>query len=99
MNLHHFNEHWLGIFGTVVVIISYIPQITHLLKEHCGEGVSLSAYGLWMAASLLLCGYAIVGSEQLFSVLQGYHAAACGIILLLATKFRRAKCPLHRKED
>lgn len=99
MNLHQFDEHWLGIFGTVLVMISYIPQITHLLQNRCGEGVSLSAYGLWMAASALLCGYAIIGSEPVFTALQGYHAAACGIILLLSAKYRRSRCPLHRTED
>ena len=97
MNLHELNEHWLGIFGTTVVIISYIPQITHLLRNRCGEGVSLSAYGLWMAASALLCVYAIIGREPVFTVIQGYHAAACGTILLLSTKYRHSRCPLHRK--
>jgi len=99
MNLYQFDEHWLGIFGTALVVISYVPQITHLLKENCGEGVSLSAYGLWMAASALLCAYAIIGGEPVFTALQAYHAAACGIILLLSVKYRRSACPIHRAED
>jgi len=99
MSLPPFDEHWLGIFGTVLVMISYVPQVTHIFNQGCGEGVSLSAYGLWMAASALLCVYAIIGREAVFTALQGYHALACGIILLLGAKYRRARCPIHRTTD
>ena len=46
----HINAHWLGIFGTILVILAYIPQIRHLMKMHCGEGVSLT-YENWLASS------------------------------------------------
>ena len=97
MNLHHLAEHWLGIFGTGLVIIAYIPQITHLMKMHCGEGISISAYILWAAASSFLCVYAIIAKEPVFIVLQGYHAVACGLILLFGIKYRTSRCPMHPK--
>ena len=96
MTLPQFDEHWLGFFGTALVVISYIPQITHLLKQHCGEGVSLWAYGLWASSSALLCGYALMGQEPIFTVLQGYHAAACLLILMLGAKYRTSRCPAHQ---
>jgi len=96
MSLEQFGTHWLGIFGTVLVMISYVPQVTHLFKMRCGEGVSLSAYALWASASTLLCVYAVIGAEPVFTALQGYHAAACGIILVLGTKYRHSRCPLHQ---
>jgi uncharacterized protein with PQ loop repeat len=92
----HLNAHWLGIFGTVLVILAYIPQITHLMKMHCGEGVSISAYVLWTASSSFLCAYAIIGREPVFIALQGYHAVACGLILLFGLKYKTSRCPIHR---
>jgi uncharacterized protein with PQ loop repeat len=96
MNLHDWSEHWLGIFGTGLVIIAYIPQITHLTKMHCGEGVSISAYALWAAASSFLCVYAIIAKEPLFIALQGYHAAACGLILFFGVRYRTSRCAIHQ---
>ena len=99
MSPYDIEEHWLGIFGTALVIISYVPQIKHLFKMHCGEGVSLVANALWAAASSLLCVYAAVGSEWVFTVLQGYHALACAVILTLGAKYRNSRCLLHQDRD
>jgi len=96
VNLYNVSEHWLGIFGTGLVIIAYIPQIIHLMKMHCGEGVSIPAYALWATASSFLCVYAIIGDEPVFIVLQGYHAAACGLILFYGVKYKTSRCPMHR---
>ena len=99
MSFHDLGEHWLGFFGTGLVIISYFPQITHLFKMHCGEGISLSAYALWTAASSLLCVYAISGGELVFTALQGYHALACLVILFLGAKYRNSRCSCHQDSD
>ena len=99
MSLENFGEHWLGLFGTGLVIISYFPQIMHLFKMHCGEGVSISAYALWTTSSALLCVYAISSGELVFTALQGYHALACLAILLLGTRYRNSRCPAHRDSD
>jgi uncharacterized protein with PQ loop repeat len=98
MSVSDFNPHWLGIIGTVLTIIAYVPQITHLLVMRCGEGVSLGAYALWCAASTLLCVYAVIAKEPIFIVLQGYHAAACAIIFFYGARYRNSRCPLHQAE-
>jgi uncharacterized protein with PQ loop repeat len=48
----------LGFLGTGLVIVGYVPQIVHLVKERCTAGISISAFSLWCAASLLflICG-------------------------------------------
>lgn len=99
MSFFNLGEHALGIFGTALVVISYFPQITHLFKMHCGEGVSLWAYALWASASFLLCAYAFFGEEWLFTALQGYHALACVAILALGAKYRHSRCPGHKNAD
>ena len=98
MNIHDFDVHWLGMVGTALVIIAYIPQIRHLLVAHCGAGVSLGAYVIWCSASTLLCVYAIIADEPLFILLQGYHAVACALILGLSVKYKDSPCPLHQQE-
>ncbi|MCH2186354.1 PQ-loop repeat-containing protein [Myxococcota bacterium] len=99
MNLYDLGENALGIFGTTLVVISYFPQIKHLFKMHCGEGVSLGAYFLWAASSALLCVYAGLAAEWVFTALQGYHAVACVAILLLGAKYRNSRCPAHQGQD
>ena len=89
-------EHWLGILGTALVVVAYVPQMTHLMKMRCGDGVSLGAYLLWCSASSLLCVYAIVADEPIFIALQGYHAVACGVILFFGIRYRTSRCPLHQ---
>ena len=96
MILHDVGIHWLGIVGTALVVIAYVPQVTHLIMMRCGDGVSLEAYALWCAASALLCVYAVIAEEPVFIALQGYHAAACALILFFGARYRISRCPLHR---
>ena len=98
MTPHDIGIHWLGIVGTALVVIAYVPQITHLMMMRCGDGVSLGAYALWCAASSFLCVYAVIAEEPIFIALQGYHAAACGVILFFGARYRASRCPLHRTE-
>jgi uncharacterized protein with PQ loop repeat len=96
MTLQDAAAHWLGILGTAMVVVAYVPQMTHLMKMRCGDGVSLGAYLLWCSASSLLCVYAIVADEPIFIALQGYHAVACGVILFFGIRYRTSRCPLHQ---
>jgi len=96
MSLHDISVHWLGIIGTALAMIAYVPQITHLLLMRCGDGISLGAYALWCAASSLLCVYAVIAAEPVFIALQGLHAVACALILYYGAKYRTSRCPLHQ---
>lgn len=42
-----------GVVGTGLVIVGYVPQILHLVKERCTAGISIPAFALWCSASLL----------------------------------------------
>ncbi len=98
MSLHDISVHWLGIIGTTLAMIAYVPQITHLLLMRCSDGVSLLAYALWCSASSLLCVYAVIAEEPVFIALQGGHAVACGFILCYGAWYRTSRCPLHQPE-
>ena len=41
----------LGAAATVLVIVGYMPQINHLLREQCTAGISIPAFSLWMAGA------------------------------------------------
>ncbi len=74
------SNHWLGYTGTTLVILAYLPQIFHLLKEHCSAGLCVRAYLMWVAASLLLLSYAVSQNDGVFIALQGYQLLSTGII-------------------
>ncbi|MGQ0592120.1 MAG: PQ-loop repeat-containing protein [Gammaproteobacteria bacterium] len=46
--------HWFGYVGTALVIVAYLPQITHLIREKCSAGISFGAYAIWVVAAVLL---------------------------------------------
>jgi hypothetical protein len=47
MSVESVGTHRLGIIGTPLVVIPYIPQMSHLINVRCGEGLSISANALW----------------------------------------------------
>ena len=53
-------SHVFGFVGTGLVIVGYIPQIVHLIKEHCTAGISIPAFSLWCGASFLFMIHAAV---------------------------------------
>jgi len=99
MNIELISAHSIGIIGTVLATIAYVPQIRHLVAMRCGEGISLTAYMLWCSASTLLCVYAVIAKEPVFIALQGFHAIACAVILLFGTRYRTSRCPLHQESQ
>lgn len=85
-----------GFLGTILVIIAYVPQVHHLIKERCTGGISVRAYCIWLAAALLLLIHAIGIQDPVFIMLQGYQLAACGLIVFFCTKYKGSVCETHR---
>lgn len=88
----------LGFVGTAIVIIAYLPQITHLIKEHCSAGTSLRAYLLWFIASLLLFSRAFMIRDAVFITLQISNLILIGIIMSYTYKYRTGVCQSHFKK-
>ncbi len=89
---------WVGFAGTFIVIIAYLPQITHLVKAQCSAGISLKAYGLWLASSLLLLGHAFNLNDAVFIALQSYQLGATMTIVIFAWKYKNLTCELHKRQ-
>jgi len=87
----------LGFLGTLLIVIAYVPQIRHILKEHCSGGVSRRAWLLWLAASILILTYALSTQDNVFILLQFVNIIAIVIILFLIRSYHAQVC--HSKEE
>jgi uncharacterized protein with PQ loop repeat len=85
-----------GLIGTALVVIAYIPQITHLLKEHCSAGISRYAYTLWFLSALFLLIHSYLINDKVFVILQIWNIVASGVILLYSIRFKNGVCETHR---
>ena len=86
----------LGFVGTGLVIVGYVPQIVHLVKERCTAGISVPAFFLWCAASLLFLIHAVVIRDAVFLVVQAVNLVAGGLIVAFCKRYEGEVCPFHR---
>ena len=87
----------LGFAGTGLVIGGYIPQIVHLVKERCTAGLSIPAFSLWCAASLLFLIHAAMIGDAVFVGLQIVNLVAGGLIVGFCKRYEGEVCPFHRE--
>jgi len=87
---------FLGFIGAAVIVIAYIPQIRHIVNEHCAGGVSQRAWVLWLIANILLFFYAMSIQDLVFIVLQAVNIVAIIVILILIRIYGKRVC--HSKE-
>jgi uncharacterized protein with PQ loop repeat len=86
----------LGLAGTGLVIVGYIPQIAHLIRERCTAGISIPAFALWCAASLLFLIHAAVIRDAIFVGVQAVNLVAGGLIVGFCKRYEGQVCPSHR---
>jgi uncharacterized protein with PQ loop repeat len=87
----------LGFVGTGLVIVGYIPQVVHLIKERCTAGISVAAFSLWCAASLLFLIHAAVIRDAVFVGVQTVNLVAGGLIVVFSKRYEGEVCPFHRE--
>ncbi len=88
----------LGYLGTAVVIIAYLPQVFHLIKEHCSAGISIKAYAMWSVSGLLILIHAFSIKAPVFTTLQSYQLGVCALIIFLANKYKHRVCDMWRSD-
>lgn len=86
----------IGFIGSALVIWAYMPQILHLIKEHCSAGISRQAYSIWLVASVFLLIHAVMIHDSTFTFLQAANTLLTLIILIFAVKYRGGVCPTHK---
>ena len=85
----------LGMIGITLSTAAYLPQLAHLIRKHCADGISTRAWGMWLASSLLIGSLALYRHDYVFIVLAVATAASSAAILLLARRYRGQACAPH----
>lgn len=85
-----------GFAGTLIVAVAYLPQVIHLIREHCSAGVSLNAWLLWLLGSILILSHAFNVMDIVFVVLQVINIVAILLIILLCKRYSNMVCAAHR---
>jgi uncharacterized protein with PQ loop repeat len=85
----------VGLLGTGLVIIAYVPQVHHLIKEHCSAGISVRAYGIWFIASVLFLIHAVSIEDLVFTMVQIANLLAIGVVLVCVRRFQKQICRTH----
>lgn len=86
----------LGILGISLSVVAYLPQVSHLAREHCAAGISTRAWSLWLASSFLIGTLAVYRGDYVFISLAATSLVSSLAILLLARRYRYTACDTHR---
>lgn len=79
--------HWVGIVGTALIMLAFVPQITLLLRTHQPGALSVRSNVLNATASGLLFVYALLRSDPVFIAVMGYQLAASVLIVVLIIRY------------
>jgi uncharacterized protein with PQ loop repeat len=85
----------IGLTGAVIAGYAYLPQIIHLVKEHCSAGISRTAFALWFLSSLLVTINALFIEAVVFIFLGVIQISATAIIYFYSTRYKGLACPFH----
>jgi uncharacterized protein with PQ loop repeat len=80
--------HWVGIVGTGLVMLAFVPQIALLLRTRRAGALSVKSSALNTTASGVLFAYAMLRSDLIFIVVMGYQLAAAILIVVLNILYR-----------
>ncbi|MGH2574656.1 MAG: PQ-loop domain-containing transporter [Ignavibacteria bacterium] len=89
-------ELYIGFGGTFLVLVAYIPQVYHLVKEKCSAGISRKAFLIWQVSSIMLFIHSIIINDIVFVLLQGVNMTATAMILIFAQKYKNELCSTHQ---
>jgi len=84
-----------GFVGAGLAGVAYVPQISHLIGAHCSAGLSRTAFGTWLVASVLVTSHALAIRATVFIALGAVQLAATTLILIYATKYAHSYCAIH----
>jgi uncharacterized protein with PQ loop repeat len=84
-----------GLLGVGISIVAYLPQIIHLIREHCSAGISRMAFALWLVSSCLVTFHAVVIIDVVFIVLGAVQITTSLLIYIFSTKYRDGVCASH----
>lgn len=87
---------FLAFIGTILVAIAYIPQIVHLITQHCAYGISVRAWLLWFIATLLILPHTIAVGDRVFIFLMLANLIAIFFIVFFSYFHQAKVCDAHK---
>lgn len=84
-----------GIVGIAISMLAYIPQVVHLVREHCSAGVSGRAWMMWVVSGVLVGALALHRRDPVFIMLQVSNLTSTAAIAFLAYRYRARVCDQH----
>lgn len=85
----------IGLLGAGIAGYAYLPQIIHLIKEKCSDGISQGAYALWIASSVLLTINAFYIQSVVFIVLGIIQLISTITIFVFGSMHKNQVCEYH----
>lgn len=82
----------LGLAGTGLIILAYLPQVKHIVDEHCSGGMSERTWGTWLVATLMIFAHALTTGDTVFIALQGANLFFVSLILVLIRRYDSKVC-------
>lgn len=87
----------VGMAGIAISMVAYLPQVAHLVREHCSDGVSTRAWTLWLVGALLVGMVAVERRDEVFIILQFTTCTWAALILALTRRYRGTPCASHAR--
>jgi uncharacterized protein with PQ loop repeat len=84
-----------GFIGVAIAAAAYVPQIWHLIHEHCSAGISRLAFAVWLVSSVLIGSHAMAIGAGVFIVLGVVQIVATAVIVVYATRYEHSYCATH----
>src|SRR6516162_9266623 len=88
-----------GFVGAGLAGAAYVPQIFHLIRARCSDGISRLAFGVWLLSSLLITARAVAIGAGVFIVLGAIQIVATALIVVCAARYKDTPCPVHRRRQ
>ena len=85
----------IGLSAAALAAYAYVPQISHLVREHCSAGMSERAFSLWLMSSVLMTIHAIGIQSAVFVVLGTQQMLSTAVVAALCRRYRGQRCPSH----
>jgi uncharacterized protein with PQ loop repeat len=80
--------HWVGIVGSALIMLAFVPQIALLLRTRRAGALSVKSNALNVTASGVLFGYALLRGDLIFIAVMGFQLAAAIVIVVLNILYR-----------
>ena len=86
---------FLGFAGTAMILGAYVPQMTHIVHEHCSGGVSARSWTLWLFSTVCILFHAVAKRDIVFVTLQVGNLVAIVTVLYLIRRYAHRACHSH----